>query len=109
MFYAIRAAEKTVSSLVVEELVKKGTKRLPLPSASEQSDAHVAISHARQRRFARYAWAVLLYNLPVILFGAYVRATGSGAGCGPHWPFCGEAAGWHRTVEFTHRLSSGML
>ncbi len=30
-------------------------------------------------RFAQYAWGVLAYNLAVILWGAYVRATGSGA------------------------------
>ena len=36
----------------------------------------------------RLAWANLLYNLFVILWGAYVRATGSGAGCGEHWPVC---------------------
>ena len=33
-------------------------------------------------RLARYSWFVLLYNLAVIAWGAYVRATGSGAGCG---------------------------
>jgi heme A synthase len=64
-------------------------------------------------RFAIYAWGVLVYNLGVILWGAYVRATGSGAGCGSHWPLCnGEIV--PRTprvetiVEFTHRLSSGL-
>ena len=36
----------------------------------------------------RFAWGVLGYNLAVILWGAYVRATGSGAGCGSHWPLC---------------------
>ena len=34
------------------------------------------------------AWGVLLYNILVILWGAVVRATGSGAGCGSHWPLC---------------------
>jgi heme A synthase len=42
----------------------------------------------RNSRFAKYAWLVLAYNLAVILWGAYVRATGSGAGCGSHWPLC---------------------
>ena len=63
-------------------------------------------------RFAKYAWFVLIFNLGVILWGAYVRATGSGAGCGSHWPLCnGEViprTGQIETlVEFTHRLSSG--
>ena len=35
-----------------------------------------------------FAWGVLAYNIAVILWGAYVRASGSGAGCGEHWPLC---------------------
>ena len=40
------------------------------------------------RLFPRYAWAVLAFTLAVVLWGAYVRATGAGAGCGNHWPLC---------------------
>ena len=40
----------------------------------------------RRNRFAAYAWGVLAYLLLVVAWGAYVRATGSGAGCGRHWP-----------------------
>jgi heme A synthase len=63
-------------------------------------------------RLARFAWAVLAYNVAVIVWGAYVRATGSGAGCGAHWPLCnGEilprAARVATLVEFSHRLTSG--
>jgi heme a synthase len=36
----------------------------------------------------RFAWAVLAYFIAVILWGAVVRATGAGAGCGNHWPLC---------------------
>ena len=36
----------------------------------------------------RFAWAVLVYFIAVILWGGLVRATGSGAGCGDHWPLC---------------------
>lgn len=39
-------------------------------------------------RFAKYTWFMLAVNLGVILWGAYVRATGSGAGYGSHWPLC---------------------
>ena len=35
-------------------------------------------------RFSRFAWGVLGYNLLVVVFGAFVRATGSGASCGSH-------------------------
>lgn len=62
---------------------------------------------------SRFAWGVLIYNLAVILWGAFVRASGSGAGCGSHWPLCnGEvlphAQSWHTIIEFSHRLSSGL-
>ncbi len=64
-------------------------------------------------RLARFAWAVLAFNLAVIAWGAYVRATRSGAGCGAHWPLCnGEvvplAPSAAMLVEFTHRATSGL-
>ena len=64
-------------------------------------------------RLARFAWFVLAWNVLVILWGAYVRATGSGAGCGAHWPLCnGEviprAPDTAMLIEFSHRLSSGL-
>lgn len=64
-------------------------------------------------RYARAALGVLAYNVAVILWGAYVRASGSGAGCGRHWPLCdGEvvptAPDVKRMVEFAHRVSSGL-
>lgn len=64
-------------------------------------------------RFARYAWGTLAFNLAVIGWGAIVRATGSGAGCGSHWPLCnGEviprAAAVETLVEYSHRLTSGV-
>lgn len=64
-------------------------------------------------RFAGYAWGVLVYNLAVILWGAYVRATGSGAGCGSHWPLCNGEVVPRTTqaetlIEYSHRLSSGL-
>lgn len=65
----------------------------------------------RMNHFARYAWGVLGYNLLIILWGALVRATGSGAGCGSHWPLCnGEvvprAPEVETIIELTHRLTS---
>lgn len=65
------------------------------------------------RSYARFAWGLLAYNLLVIVWGAFVRATGSGAGCGEHWPLCnGEVLPRARSVEtaieFTHRLTSGL-
>lgn len=70
-------------------------------------------SPAWDRRFAFCAWSVLAYNLLVILWGAVVRATGSGAGCGEHWPLCQgvvipHAAQIATLIEFAHRISSGL-
>lgn len=67
---------------------------------------------SRTSAFARYAWAVLAWNVGVVLWGALVRATGSGAGCGNHWPRCnGQVIPPSPTVqtliEFTHRLMTG--
>jgi cytochrome c oxidase assembly protein subunit 15/protoheme IX farnesyltransferase len=64
-------------------------------------------------QFHRFAWAVLVYNVLVILWGAYVRASGSGAGCGSHWPLCnGEVfpptPRIETIIEFTHRITSGL-
>ena len=67
----------------------------------------------RFSRFSQFAWGVLVYNLAVILWGALVRATSSGAGCGGHWPLCnGDAlpqfAQAATVIEFTHRVMSGL-
>lgn len=64
-------------------------------------------------RFANYTWGVLGLNILVILWGAFVRATGSGAGCGAHWPTCDgqvmpRPESTEMFVEFTHRLTSGV-
>lgn len=66
------------------------------------------------RRFSRYAWIVLAYTVLVAVWGAFVRATGSGAGCGNHWPLCnGEvvprAPAVETLIELSHRLTSGLL
>jgi heme A synthase len=64
-------------------------------------------------RFARYAWGVVAYNILVILWGAVVRVTGSGAGCGNHWPSCNgevlpQSPAMHTLIEFTHRAMTGL-
>jgi len=62
---------------------------------------------------SRYARLTLVVNLAVILWGAYVRASGSGAGCGRHWPLCNgvvvpRSAGAQTLIEFGHRITSGV-
>ncbi len=68
---------------------------------------------AAYQRFSRAAWGVLAYNMLVVLWGAFVRATGSGAGCGNRWPLCNgtmvpRAPRIETIIEFTHRATSGL-
>jgi cytochrome c oxidase assembly protein subunit 15 len=68
---------------------------------------------SRTENFTRFAWGVLGANLLVILWGAFVRASGSGAGCGSHWPLCNGEVVPHNPqvqtiIEFTHRAMSGV-
>ena len=65
------------------------------------------------RKFTQAAWLFTAYLVGVILFGAWVRITHSGAGCGAHWPLCdGEiipsAPSTEKLIEYTHRLTSGL-
>jgi cytochrome c oxidase assembly protein subunit 15 len=68
---------------------------------------------ASSRRFLVFSYAVLAYTLAVVLWGAFVRATGSGAGCGDHWPQCNgdvipRAPTVATLIEYTHRITSGL-
>jgi len=61
----------------------------------------------------KLAWFYVAYLVAVILFGAWVRITGAGAGCGDHWPLCDgemipQAPGAKKVIEFTHRVTSGL-
>jgi len=72
----------------------------------------VTIIGVVRRRFAQFAWIVLGFNLAVILWGALVRASRSGEGCGDHWPLCNgsvipHAAQIATIIEFVHRVTSG--
>ena len=65
------------------------------------------------KRFRTFSWVALGYNLLVILWGAYVRASGSGAGCGAHWPLCNgqvipQSPRLATLIEFIHRTMSGI-
>ena len=62
----------------------------------------------------RFAWGVLAFFIATILWGAVVRATGSGAGCGDHWPLCNgtvlqPSPTLHTMIEFSHRVSAGAI
>ena len=63
--------------------------------------------------FASVARAVTIATIGVVLMGAIVRITGSGAGCGQHWPTCnGEVAHLPKRletwIELTHRTTSAL-
>ncbi len=67
-----------------------------------------ATAKAGARGVDRFAWGVVGYNVLVVLWGALVRATESGAGCGNNWPLCNGVAipvspTLHTIIEFTHR------
>lgn len=76
----------------------------------------VADNYKRAMKLNRYtvfSWGTLAFVLLVIVWGAYVRATGSGAGCGSHWPLCNgtvvpRAPEVETMIEFTHRVTSGI-
>ncbi len=64
-------------------------------------------------RFAKYAWFVLAFNILVILWGVFLRASKSGDGCGQHWLTCnGEvlpsAPQLKTVIEFSHRITSAI-
>jgi cytochrome c oxidase assembly protein subunit 15 len=80
-----------------------------MPATAVPTDTNSLPSPALRR----FAWAVLVYFIAVILWGTLVRATGSGAGCGNHWPLCNgtvlqPSASVQTMIEFTHRITSGI-
>lgn len=67
----------------------------------------------RGRGLTTFAAATVAVMVLVILWGAVVRATGSGAGCGANWPLCNGGLLPHHPriqtlIEFTHRATTGV-
>ena len=57
---------------------------------------------------------MLWLTVAVVIGGALVRATDSGAGCGESWPICGgrlipDIGTHHTAIEISHRLMTGLL
>src|SRR5262249_28859141 len=95
--------------------VASGREPAPLRAVESTLDAVRAGGSraARASRYATFAWTALGANIAVILWGAFVRASGSGAGCGSHWPLCnGEVVPRSPSaatlIELGHRVSSGL-
>ena len=65
-------------------------------------------------RFAKFAWGIVGIAVLDILWGAFVRASKSGDGCGNHWPTCNgqvlpATENIHTVIEYAHRGISGVL
>ena len=63
--------------------------------------------------FRRLSLATLFFSWAVIVWGAYVRVSLSGDGCGAHWPLCNGAVvpaapAFKTMVELGHRVTSGI-
>src|SRR5438309_10221069 len=65
------------------------------------------------RRYTQLAWAAAACTYLLIILGAIVRITGSGLGCGEHWPLCNgrlfpplDLPTW---IEWSHRLAAGLV
>jgi heme A synthase len=87
---------------MAQELTYSATDPISLSQAATANRGTVA-----------YAWIFLAYNIAVVIWGAFVRASGSGAGCGNHWPLCNgevipQSPALHTIIEFTHRITSAL-
>jgi cytochrome c oxidase assembly protein subunit 15 len=68
-------------------------------------------------KLRHFALGLLTFGVVIILWGAWVRISGSGDGCGKHWPLChGElfpSGSWYHQlqtwIEFAHRAKSGLF
>jgi heme a synthase len=81
--------------------------------ARSQHIGPCAASTSELKPVARLAWLVIAFNVAIVLWGAYVRVSGSGAGCGSHWPLCnGEilpsGTPSQTSIEFVHRVTSAL-
>jgi Cytochrome oxidase assembly protein len=82
------------------------------PTSVQHALCSMRSSAENMSSVSRFAWATLYFNVGVMLWGSFVRATGSGAGCGNKWPGCGGVLGasakTQTIIEFTHRMTSAI-
>ncbi len=81
----------------------------PLPDSVKPS-----LNPTATRSFAAFALGVLIYTIFAILFGAFVRVSFSGDGCGTSWPLCDGSvlpvgARVQTYIELTHRYTTTFL
>jgi len=108
----VRSARSVgVVSLTVGEGTRQRTDGLRFGARDSPLTARYALV---SKRFAAFAWGVLVYSLAVIGWGYYLRVSESGDGCGTDWPLCEGSfvpvqASFPTWVEYLHRLSSGTV
>lgn len=88
--------------------------RRPQAAFGESSWLRAGVDPQAAVRFTQAALGLLIFSFVVIIFGAFVRASLSGDGCGVHWPDCHgailpEGAPLKTYIELTHRGTSGLL
>src|SRR5947207_3591621 len=71
------------------------------------------ISAPMTRRFTRLAWTAATFTYLLVILGAIVRITGSGLGCGEHWPLCNGTLlpplDLPTMIEYGHRLAAAAV
>src|SRR5207247_900781 len=71
------------------------------------------ISAPMTRRFTRLAWTAATFTYLLVILGAIVRITGSGLGCGEHWPLCNgkllPPLDLPTMIEYGHRLAAAAV
>ena len=71
------------------------------------------ISAPMPKSFSRLAWSAAACTYLLIILGAIVRITGSGMGCGDHWPLCGgkllPPLDLPTLIEYGHRLAAALV
>src|SRR5881628_2539199 len=71
------------------------------------------ISPPMTRRFTRLAGTAATFTYLLIILGAIVRITGSGLGCGEHWPLCNgrllPPLDLPTLIEYGHRLAAAAV
>jgi len=86
----------------------------PVVSKTRQDDNPASPAPA-SRAFVRYAWFLLAYTVAAVVWGVFLRATGSGDGCGAHWPLCdgvlipNAGSPLKAYIESIHRMTSETL
>src|SRR5689334_19647257 len=86
----------------------------PAPVFAAQAASSLGDIHSGpMTRFTRLAWTAATFTYLLIILGAIVRITGSGLGCGEHWPLCNgkllPPLDLPTMIEYGHRLAAAAV